>query len=161
MLPFTIAAERVVGYASILTASAPPSRRPNEGSAATPWTISHRSSPGGEDQPVVAASAPATSTSTFYTFLPELSTDASASYTAVSFLRLLEPPSSYPSKSSYKSLNRNGRNCFIYASSTVSPRSSDEGADLAQHNQVSMVERGGIRGCDLSFPATGPFDHFA
>ncbi|ORY88319.1 hypothetical protein BCR35DRAFT_289209 [Leucosporidium creatinivorum] len=132
------------------------------GPAATPWTISHRSSTGGEAQPVVASTASATSTASFYTFLPELSTNSSASYTAVSFLRLLEAPSNYPSTSSFKSLNRNGPNSFIYASSTVQPGSSEEGAVITQHNQASPIPRQQKwRSVTNAFHATGALDDLA
>lgn len=106
------------------------------GPSSTPWTISHRQSPGGENQPVIASTAATTSTNNFFTYLPALSsTDPASPYTVVSYLRLLSMPADYPTTSSFKSITR-GKNSFIYASSTFQPQNAAENAILTQHDQV-------------------------
>ncbi|KAL8276339.1 hypothetical protein RQP46_011264 [Phenoliferia psychrophenolica] len=86
--------------------------------------------------PVLASTVAATSTNSFYTFLPAISTsDASSSYTVVSYLRLLAMPSGYVTTSAMKTIAR-GPQSFIYASSTIKPDSTAENAVLTQHNQA-------------------------
>ena len=105
-------------------------------SPSSPFTLSHRNTPG-EIMPVVASSASATSTDVFYTLLPALSTpDAGASYTVVSYLRLLAMPADYVTTSAMKTIARGPQN-FIYASCSVKPASAAQDAVLTQHDQVS------------------------
>lgn len=107
---------------------------PNVASTSTPWTLSHRDA-SGEVEPLVASTAAATSTSAFYTIIPSLSSDGTSSYTAVTFLRLLTIPSTYPSNSTRLSLSRS-MTSFIYASCSVNPQSTAETATLKQYDQV-------------------------
>lgn len=103
------------------------------------WTLSHRQSPSGENMPVVASTVAATSTSAFYTYLPELSTiDAASSFTAVTYLRFLAAPADYPSTSTFTSLTKASTR-FIYASSSIKPDGDAEDAVLTQHNQVRSL----------------------
>lgn len=105
--------------------------------------------------PVAASSVEATSTSAFYTFLPELSTsDAASSFTAVSFLRLLAAPADYPSTSTFTSLTKASTR-FIYASSSVKPDGEAEDAVITQHNQVrSLLSLPGSLSLTHSSPAS-------
>ncbi|KAK4703774.1 hypothetical protein P7C70_g2437, partial [Phenoliferia sp. Uapishka_3] len=117
-------------------------------STTTPWTLSHRNSPG-EVMPVVASTASATETPAFFTFLPALSTsDAGSSFTVVSYIRLLSMPSGYPTTASANAITRGSMN-FIYASSTVKPDNNAENAQLTQHDQSHAKTS-----LDLSIPIT-------
>ncbi|SCV69608.1 BQ2448_2628 [Microbotryum intermedium] len=101
------------------------------------WTISHRTTTG-ENEPQVASTDASLATNTFYTIVESLSSKPTDSYASVSFLRLLTFPSGYPALTSANSgaLVRTGSNNFIYASSSVAPSSTDQGAELTQHNQA-------------------------
>ncbi|KAL8292516.1 hypothetical protein RQP46_001128 [Phenoliferia psychrophenolica] len=112
---------------------------------ATPFTLSHRNSPG-EIMPVVAEAG---ATLNHFTLLPQLSSlDASSSFTAVSYIRLLAMPSGYVTTSTMKTIAR-GPQSFIYASSTVKPEGTAEDAVLTQHDQAH-----GPTMLDLSVPIT-------
>lgn len=113
------------------------------GPASVPWTITHRQSPNGEQQPLLAGPKnSATSTTKFFTYLPALSsTDLALPYTVVSYLRLLTMPADYPSSSTFKSIARE-KTSFIYASSTFQPQNVAEDATLTQHDQVSKSSTG-------------------
>ncbi|KAI5478611.1 hypothetical protein MNV49_004753 [Pseudohyphozyma bogoriensis] len=114
----------------------------------TAWTLSHRKTTGQEAMPQVASGDPASSTAALFTFLPDLSTtDASSTFTAVTYLRLLEFPSSL-SSTTFKSLQRQ-QTGFIYASSTVQPSSISESSSITQHNQAHAAIS-----LDLSAPLT-------
>lgn len=102
---------------------------------APPWTLSHRA-PEGRDQPTVASTASATSTSALFTYLPALSTsDSSSPYTVIAYLRPLTFPSGL-STTSFPPLSA-AKTTFIYASSSKSPDDTAENASLSQHDQVS------------------------
>lgn len=111
------------------------------GPASVPWTITHRQSPNGEQQPLVSGPVnSATSTTRFYTYLPALSsTDLTLPYTVVSYLRLLTMPANYPSSSTFKNIARE-RTSFIYASSTKQPQNVAEDATITQHDQVRLSQ---------------------
>ncbi|KAK4704881.1 hypothetical protein P7C70_g1329, partial [Phenoliferia sp. Uapishka_3] len=115
-------------------------------STTPPWTLSHRRS-SGEVMPTVASTSNATGTSSFFTFLPALSTsDPTSAFTAVSYIRLLTMPSNYPTTATANAITR-GPTSFIYASSTVAPTGKAEDAVLTQHNQAHSTTS-----LDLSTP---------
>lgn len=123
---------------------------PNTASTSDPWTLSHRNAPSigyasSYNTPTLASSSASTngSTTSFYTFLPELSTSRSTtSYSAVSCIRLLSL-SDYPTTTAskpYATLSW-APTGFIYASCNINPGSiSEETASLSQHDQVRSLE---------------------
>ncbi|KAK4704668.1 hypothetical protein P7C70_g1538, partial [Phenoliferia sp. Uapishka_3] len=101
---------------------------------ATSWVLSHRNAPG-HVMPTVASADASLATSNFYTLLPALSTtDPSSAFTAVSFVRLLEMPSNYPSTSPHKSITQTSTS-VCYASSSDRPPTTTQDATITQHNQ--------------------------
>lgn len=110
-----------------------PNPLPLSGTPPPAWTISHRQSPAGESEPTSL-----TNTDQFFTFLPALSSTQTStdSYTVVSYVRLLAPPSTYMTSSNFKTLSR-AKTSFIFASSTVQPQNPAVTATLTQHDQVS------------------------
>lgn len=102
------------------------------------WSLSHREATG-HVPPVDTSNSPDTSTTTFFTLLPSLSTsDPDSPYTAVSWLRLLARPDHYPSTSSYADFGKSAIN-FVYASSSIRPGSAAENAPIAKHDQARLL----------------------
>lgn len=111
---------------------------PDVSGSSANWTISHRI-PGhsSHDMPQLASSSAGTDTQAYYQLVPELTTtDPSASYGAVAFLRPLNVGSSYPIKSSAQAALNSDPTEFVYASGSKNPGSANEGASFAQHDQV-------------------------
>lgn len=101
-----------------------------------PWVLSHREATG-PTMPKVSSTAPDTMTTSFYTFLPQLSTsDPTSPYTSVSYLRPLIMPPNYPSLSSFKNLMK-VKTGFIYASSSHRPASDAPDGPIGKHDEVS------------------------
>ncbi|KAK4057454.1 hypothetical protein OIO90_001523 [Microbotryomycetes sp. JL221] len=121
---------------------------PNPAGASSPWTISHRRpGAGGEVMPFPAAMpSSAQGTRNYYTLLPDLSSTSDSSFTAVTYLRMLEYPSDYPNTVQYNKIDR-ARQPFIYASSSRGPGDADEAAQLMEHDQPK-----GTTTLDLSQP---------
>lgn len=111
---------------------------PNYGAAGsvnpTPFTISHRNSPNGESEPVLANKG--TPSTNFYTIVPAISTtDPASKFFAISYIRLLDPGAAYTTTSTHKTVVR-GVQPFIYSSCSIGPADTAEGAILTQHDQV-------------------------
>ncbi|GAA5938290.1 cytochrome and DOMON domain-containing protein [Sporobolomyces koalae] len=108
------------------------------GTAVT-WVLSHRLPSGSHGTPQLASTNSATDTEAFYTFLPELSTATTGSqFTTVAWLRALEPPSDYPTSSAVASTNidrATSKLNLIYASASKDPASTDQNANVEQHNR--------------------------
>lgn len=106
------------------------------------WTLSHRlpntNAQEGHGLPSVASEDPSTSTTAFYTLVPELTTtDASSPYSAVAWTRARSPGSSYPTASGVATTELgDAQTSFIYGSSSENPGSADETAPVQRHNQV-------------------------
>ncbi|KAK4704883.1 hypothetical protein P7C70_g1328, partial [Phenoliferia sp. Uapishka_3] len=108
---------------------------PTSDSSDIKWTLSHRQSTG-EVMPTVASNVSATETTEFFTLVPTLSTtDHTSHYTVVTYLRLLNMPSDYPTTAKANAIARDS-NDFIFASSTVKPTGNAENAVLTQHDQA-------------------------
>lgn len=102
--------------------------------AVAAWTLSHRDATG-ERMPMIASSAAASSTASFYTFLPAFSSNNSSPGTAIVFIRPLAPQN-YVTTSPNTVISR-GMQSFIFASSSIPPNSMSEDAIISQHDQVS------------------------
>ncbi|BGO98767.1 hypothetical protein NBRC10513v2_003162 [Rhodotorula toruloides] len=110
------------------------------------WTLSHRlpnsNALGGHAMPVLASSSAGTSTSTFYTLVPALTTsDSSSPFSSVAFTRLVDPGSTYPTAQGVTNAPLgSGTLDLIYASSSRNPGTPNEGqATFSQHNQPTGV----------------------
>ncbi|GAA5994551.1 cytochrome b561 domain-containing protein [Rhodotorula paludigena] len=105
------------------------------------WTLSHRlpntAAPEGHGLPSVASGDPSTSTTAFYTLVPELTTtEASSPYSAVAWTRARSPGSSYPTASGVATTQLgDAQTSFIYGSSSENPGNADETAPVRRHNQ--------------------------
>lgn len=119
---------------------------PTINSTAFSWTLSHRSPnkafAQSEGQPSVASTDAATSTATFYTLVPELTTsDRTSPYSSVAWIRALDPGASYPAPAGVTPmLLTTGPASFVYASATAfaNPGDPSEGARLQQHDNVRL-----------------------
>ncbi|KAM0786890.1 hypothetical protein ACM66B_002314 [Microbotryomycetes sp. NB124-2] len=110
---------------------------PNQGGD-SPWTLTHRrpgEGNGGHVMPFPAAMpTSAQGTKNFYTFLPELSSTSTSPWTAVTYIRMLEPGPNYPTTVQYDKIER-GQQSFVYASASVNPGDADEAAQIMMHDQ--------------------------
>ncbi|TNY20468.1 hypothetical protein DMC30DRAFT_439181 [Rhodotorula diobovata] len=111
---------------------------PTVSGSSVSWTLSHRLPNGAHGQPQLASSDAATSTSTFYTLVPELTTsDASSPFSAVAYVRARDPGASYPTASGVTSAAiQDAATSIIYASSSRAPSGTGEDANLSEHNQA-------------------------
>lgn len=99
------------------------------------WTISHRQT-AGHVAPQPASTKDWLTTRHFYSLLPELCSNSSAQpWTAVSWLRPLAMPPSYPSSSTFATIARY-KTSLIYASSSHRPVGDSEVAGLSKHDEA-------------------------
>ncbi|GAA5855551.1 hypothetical protein JCM9279_005117 [Rhodotorula babjevae] len=110
---------------------------PTVSGSSVSWTLSHRLPDGSHGTPQLASTDASTSTTAFYTIVPELTTsDASSPYSVVAYVRQRDPGSSYPTASGVTAATLDAASTeFIYASSSRKPSGTAEDADLAEHNQ--------------------------
>ncbi|GAA5905993.1 hypothetical protein JCM8208_006310 [Rhodotorula glutinis] len=110
---------------------------PTVSGSSVSWTLSHRLPNGAHGTPKLASTDASTSTTAFYTVVPELTTsDASSPYSVVAYVRQRDPGSSYPTASGVTTAALQAASTeFIYASSSRKPTSTAEDADLDEHNQ--------------------------
>ncbi|PRQ72994.1 hypothetical protein AAT19DRAFT_15747 [Rhodotorula toruloides] len=114
---------------------------PSVSSSAVNWTLSHRLPSGGDSHsvPSLASSSSSRSTADFYTLVPALTTtQTSASYASVAWIRERTPPSTYPTTGSVSSSTlEQSKTSFIYGAASKNPKTTNEGTtSLAQHNLV-------------------------
>jgi len=114
---------------------------PTVSGSSVSWTLSHRLPDGSHGTPQLASTDASTSTTAFYTIVPELTTsDASSPYSAVAYVRQRDPGSSYPTASGVTAAALGAASTeFIYASSSRKPSGTAEDANLAEHNQVRSL----------------------
>ncbi|GAA6007570.1 hypothetical protein JCM10207_006390 [Rhodosporidiobolus poonsookiae] len=105
------------------------------------WTISHRlpntQAPGGHGMPMLASEDASTGSAAFLTLVPALTTsEADSPFSSVAWVGALQPGSSYPAPEGVAANLAAEQTSFVYASSTTSPGSADEGeARIGMHDQ--------------------------
>ncbi|GAA5829876.1 hypothetical protein JCM11251_007917 [Rhodosporidiobolus azoricus] len=114
---------------------------PTVASSDVSWTLSHRvpdSSVGkAHATPQLASTSSSSSTSTFFTLVPGLTTSSPDSkYASVAWLRAVQPGDGYPKPEGNEDVSLDGEERFIYASCSLSPGTADESkATFQQHNR--------------------------